>query len=210
MTHQGPNGGYSKGRADTMTGKTDAFSLTGKLLLAMPGMADPRFHRSVIFMCAHDANGAMGLVINNVLPGVDFGTLLGQLNIDTPKELRAAPKLQVLSGGPVESARGFVLHSQEYTQKDTVRIEGGFGVTGTVDALKAIAENRGPEKMLFILGYSGWGAGQLDKELQDNAWLVTEAEAGVIFGTEADHKWDMAIRKMGIDPAMLSGEAGRA
>jgi putative transcriptional regulator len=183
--------------------------LTGKLLLAMPGMGDPRFHRAVIFLCAHDANGAMGLVINHAMPGVDFDQLLGQLDIDAPGP-RLPTGVQVLSGGPVETARGFILHSQEYLQKDTIRIGRTFGITGTIDALRAIAEGKGPKEMLFLLGYAGWGAGQLDRELQDNAWLVADAEADLIFNADADDKWDLAIRKMGIDPAMLSGDAGRA
>ena len=184
--------------------------LTGKLLLAMPGMGDPRFQRAVIFMCAHDANGAMGLVINHVMPGVRFNELLDQLNIEGGAAARPTGDVPVLNGGPVESARGFILHPLGYSRKDTVRIGGRFGVTGTVDALRAIAEGHGPEAMLFILGYAGWTAGQLDRELQENAWLVGEAEPELVFQTDPDGKWDMAIRRLGVDPAMLSGESGRA
>jgi putative transcriptional regulator len=186
--------------------------LTGKLLLAMPGMGDPRFHRAVIFMCAHDANGAMGLVINHILPGLDFRQLLEQLSLGGQPVTGgpSADRLQVLSGGPVESARGFILHSEDYMQKDTVRIGDQFGVTGTVDALRAIARGDGPKRILFILGYAGWGAGQLDRELQDNAWLVVDPDPKLIFETDPDQKWEMAIRKIGIDPTMLSGVAGRA
>jgi putative transcriptional regulator len=187
----------------------DPAYLTGKLLLAMPGMGDPRFQRAVIFLCAHDANGAMGLVINHIMPGVDFDMLLDQLNIDAAAP-RTPTHIKVLSGGPVEAARGFILHSDEYSQKDTIRIDGKFGVTGTIDALRAIAEGKGPKEMLFILGYAGWGAGQLDKELQDNAWLVADAAPDLIFNADADDKWTLAIRQIGVDPAMLSGDTGRA
>jgi putative transcriptional regulator len=183
----------------------DAY-LTGRLLLAMPQMGDPRFHRAVIFMCAHDENGAMGLVLNNVMPGLDLSELLGQLNIDRQPATPAAP---VMNGGPVESARGFVLHSTDFTQPETVRVGPELGVTGTIEALRAIAAGDGPQKMLFMLGYAGWGAGQLDRELQQNAWLVTDADAEIIFG-DAERKWDRAVRKIGIDPAMLSGDAGHA
>ncbi len=183
--------------------------LAGRVLVAMPGMEDPRFHRAVIFVCAHDANGAMGLVLNRVLPGLDLGSLLNQLHIGDAAA--PPPSVQtVLGGGPVEEARGFILHSQDYSQKDTVRVGRDFGVTGTVDALRAIAEGRGPKDMLFILGYAGWTAGQLEQELQENAWLVADADPGLIFYTDPDHKWEAAIRRLGVDPAMLSGAAGRA
>jgi putative transcriptional regulator len=185
--------------------------LTGRLLLAMPGMGDPRFHKAVIFMCAHDENGAMGLVINHTMPGIDLGQLLAQLNIeiDEAAEKRSSG-VPVMAGGPVESARGFVLHSSDFQQNDTIRIDDHLSVTGTVDALKAIAGGDGPQRMLFILGYSGWGAGQLDRELQDNAWLVTDADPEIVLGIKPDQKWDRAVAKLGVDPAMLSGAAGHA
>ncbi|MCB9990014.1 MAG: YqgE/AlgH family protein [Rhodospirillales bacterium] len=183
--------------------------LTGRLLLAMPAMGDPRFHKAVIYMCAHDANGAMGLVINHTLPGVDLGQLLEQLNIH-PEEIKGDVSKPVMSGGPVETARGFVLHSNDFAQDDTIKIDEAFSVTGTIDALRAIASGTGPEKMLFILGYAGWGAGQLDQELQDNAWLVTDPDPDLIFGASAEEKWVKAVQTLGIDPGMLSGEAGNA
>ncbi len=182
--------------------------LTGRLLLAMPAMGDPRFHKAVIYMCAHDENGAMGLVINHTLPGVDLSQLLKQLNI-TPEETKARDSA-VMSGGPVETARGFVLHSNDFEQSDTIKIDEDFYVTGTIDALKAIAGGDGPDKMLFILGYAGWSKGQLDQEMQQNAWLVTDPDPDLIFAAPPEEKWTKAIQKLGIDPAMLSGEAGRA
>lgn len=185
--------------------KKDGY-LTGRLLLAMPQMGDPRFHRAVIFMCAHDENGAMGLVVNNVMPGIDLSELLGQLKIDPRPGTPAAP---VMNGGPVETARGFVLHSDDFAQAETVRVAPHINITGTIEALRAIAAGDGPQKMLFMLGYAGWGAGQLDSELQSNAWLVADADADILFGNP-DDKWDRAVRKIGIDPAMLSGDAGHA
>lgn len=200
----------------TETGKKTADDrqwLTGRLLLAMPGMGDPRFHRAVIFMCAHDENGAMGLIVNNLVPGIDLKQLFQQLNIGIaapPKDSGRRTNGPVMHGGPVETARGFILHSPDFTQTDTIRINESFSVTGTIDALKAVAGGKGPERMLFVLGYAGWEAGQLDQEIQDNAWLVADADPDLIFGGIPDQKWDRAVKKIGVDPAMLSGEAGHA
>ncbi len=185
--------------------------LTGRLLLAMPGIGDPRFHKAVIFMCAHDQNGAMGLVINSRVPGIDLSTLLLQLGINPESNIAQGPSSRpVMSGGPVESARGFVLHTSDFMQPDTVRVDDTLCVTGTIDALRAIAGGRGPRDMLFILGYAGWSAGQLDREIHDNAWLVADAGEGIVFRTDPEHMWDKAIATLGINPAMLSGAAGHA
>jgi putative transcriptional regulator len=194
----------------SMNNESDT-NLSGKFLLAMPGMGDPRFHKAVILVCAHDDNGAMGLVINHMLPGIDLENLLKQLNIATP-EGKASPAagVAVMSGGPVDNVRGFVVHTPEFHQQDTVRINDQISVTGTVDALRAVAIGEGPQQMIFVLGYSGWGPGQLDQELQDNAWLVFDAAPEIIFETEVDQKWDAVIRRMGIDPSMLSNTVGRA
>lgn len=181
--------------------------LTGKLLIAMPHMGDPRFHKAVIFICAHDVNGAMGLVINHTLPGLELDELLSQLHIEGAK---TGGEIPVMSGGPVETGRGFILHKGDFHQIDSLKIESDIYVTGTMDALKAIAQGQGPDEMLFILGYAGWSAGQLDLEMQQNAWLVVDADPDLIFEGDPDQRWDRAIRKMGIDPLMLSGEAGRA
>lgn len=182
--------------------------MTGRILLAMPAMGDPRFHRAVIFICAHDANGAMGLVINQTMPGLEFTELLDQLHI--PADPKRTENRTVLSGGPVEATRGFVLHTGDYAQKDTIRVNDRFSVTGTIDALKAIASGAGPREMLFLLGYAGWGAGQLDQELQENAWLVADSDPRIIFGADPEAKWDEAMKSLGIDAAMLSADAGRA
>ncbi len=185
--------------------------LTGKLLLAMPNLGDPRFNRAVIFICAHDEKGAMGLVINHVLPGLEFSDLLKQLKIASDIHVGLESlHMPVLSGGPVESSRGFLLHSDDFRQKETVTIAGNYSVTGTLEALKEIVRGKGPEKMLFILGYAGWDAGQLEHEIQDNAWLVTDANPDIIFGSSPEHKWNKDAKTIGIKPGMLSHSAGRA
>jgi putative transcriptional regulator len=150
----------------------------------------------------------MGLVINHQLPGVEFKDLLGQLKI--PSNIEVHLPMSVMSGGPVEGARGFLLHSSEFRQGDTITIDNIYSITGTIDALKEVAEGKGPEQMLFILGYAGWGAGQLDQELQENAWLVVDPDPAIIFETVPEKKWERAIQKLGINPAMLSTTAGRA
>lgn len=186
-------------------------TLTGKILLAMPNMEDPRFHRAVILICAHDENGAMGLVLNNRLPGIDLHHLLEQLNIH-PDDAQAVNThdIPVMSGGPVENSRGFILHTNDFSQNDTVSVSDNLSVTGTIDALRAVASGQMPEKMVFVLGYAGWTEGQLDAELQDNVWLVANGDADLIFAVEPAEKWNYGIKKMGIDLALLSGAAGRA
>lgn len=185
--------------------------LKGKLLIAMPSMVDTRFERAVIFMCAHDDEGAMGLVINNTMPEIEFVDLIKQLKIESDIKVDMEKlNMPVMCGGPVESARGFLLHSGDYTNKDTLNVSEDFGVTGTVDALKEVALGDGPDDMLFILGYAGWTAGQLDEEIQQNTWLVVDADPDIIFADSPDDKWQHAVEALGIDPAMLSMTAGRA
>jgi putative transcriptional regulator len=182
--------------------------LTGKLLLAMPEMGDSRFHKAVVLVCAHDANGAMGVVINHTNDDVEFGDLLHQLEIEAEPGQKL--DIPVLTGGPVENSRGFVLHPAEHSQQDSIRIDDRLAITGTVDMLKTIARGDGPQNMLFILGYAGWDAGQLDQEIQHNAWLVLDYDEALIFQTPANRKWNTAIARLGIDPSMLSGVAGNA
>ena len=185
--------------------------LSGKLLIAMPAMSDPRFHRAVIFMCAHDKDGAMGLVLNKPLPDLDFTELLSQLKIDPSDDAPASnADIQILSGGPVENARGFILHSTDFTEPDTVKVGDDYGVTGTIEAIRKITNGDAPENMIFALGYAGWSAGQLDQELQANAWLTLDADEAIVFHDIADEKWDLAIAKLGIDPGLLSTEGGHA
>ena len=180
--------------------------LAGQLLVAMPNMRDPRFERTVIYLCVHNAEGAMGLVINKPVGSLTFPQLLRQLGI--PKESVADRRVHF--GGPVEMGRGFVLHTDEYEQESTVKVRPGYAVTATIDILKAISEGGGPEKALLALGYAGWAPGQLDGEIQANGWLHAPADFGIVFDDELDTKWTRAIGKIGIDLALLSGEAGHA
>ena len=177
------------------------------MLIAMPQMQDQRFTRSVVYLCAHTAEGAMGLVINRLFNSLSFPDLLEQLNI-TPTPL--CDPIRIHFGGPVEAGRGFVLHSTDYLQETTLLVDGNVALTATVDVLKAIAEGRGPRQCLLALGYAGWGAGQLDHEIRENAWLNVPADDDLLFGVELEHKWERAIAKIGVDFSMLSGEAGHA
>ena len=181
--------------------------LTGQLLVAMPAMGDPRFSRSVIYMCVHNEEGAMGLIINKLADTLSFRELLKQLDIEN---LGGAPKLPIHFGGPVETGRGFVLHSSEYNRDGTIEVADGMALTATIDILQDIAEKHGPEKFLLALGYAGWGAGQLDGEIQQNAWLHVPSDLELTFGQDNEGKWEHAIAKIGVNPSLLSGEVGHA
>lgn len=183
--------------------------LTGKLLLAMPSIEDTRFARAVIFMCAHDDKGAMGFMVNHTMPDVGFDKIIEQTGLHSDIEIDVS-QITVMNGGPVEESRGFLLHSTDFEEKDTIRIDRDYGVTGTIDALRSIVSGKGPDQMLFVLGHAGWSAGQLDKELQENSWLVVDPTPELIFDTPIENKWAAALRLLGIDPAMLSPTAGRA
>ena len=181
--------------------------LTGSLLLAMPQMKDDRFMRSVVYVCAHTSDGAMGLVINKIVESVNFPELLDQLNIGPGT---ANNKVRVHFGGPVETGRGFVLHSADYVQDATLVINENFALTATVDILKSIASGEGPKKSILALGYAGWEPGQLDQEIQANGWLSLPADNDLVFETKPNGKWEKAMGKIGIDFNMLSGQAGHA
>ncbi len=181
--------------------------LTGKMLIAMPGMADPRFARTVIYLCSHGPNGAMGLVVNRLFGDADFRMLLEQLGIKPPTGSLDVP---VQFGGPVEMGRGFVLHSGEYLCEETTRISENIAVTATVDVIKDIATGKGPARATVILGYAGWGEGQLEEELKNNGWLTVDADEEILFDRALDTKWDRAMAKMGVCPAMLSNAQGNA
>lgn len=189
--------------------------MDGKLLIAMPAMADDRFTRSVIYMCAHSADGAMGIIINQHAPHIKFSELLEQLNI-TPKENRIdmPPGLEGMAvhvGGPVETGRGFVLHSADYYVDDsTLPIDDGVCLTATIDILRAIADGRGPNQSLLALGYAGWAPGQLESEIQANGWLHCPADSDLLFGRDVDNKYTRALAKIGIDPSRLVNDSGRA
>ncbi|HEY1299446.1 MAG TPA: YqgE/AlgH family protein [Stellaceae bacterium] len=183
-------------------------SLAGQLLVAMPQMGDPRFARSVIYMCAHsDDAGAMGLVINKPIGSLTMGELFDQLDI-TPRA--AALGRPVHFGGPVETGRGFVLHTADYQEEATLHVEGNIAVTATIEILRAIGRGRGPQQSLLALGYAGWGPGQLDAEIQANGWLSVAADDAIVFDPDCDGKWRRALAKLGVDLSMLSTDAGRA
>ena len=182
--------------------------LCGQLLVAMPGMSDPRFERSVILVCAHGADGAMGLIVNKPVKDLSFDSLLDQL--DLPKPV-AGRDIRVHFGGPVERGRGFVLHSPDYDgSPGTIRIGKGLEMTATLDVLEALAQGDGPSQALLALGYAGWGPGQLETEIARNDWMTGSGKNGLIFASDDALKWAGALRDMGIDPVTLSGTAGRA
>ena len=189
--------------------------LDGQLLIAMPVMGDPRFERSVIYMCAHSSEGAMGIIVNRPAGSIDFPGLLAQLDIiktsDHIKLPESAESMKVLKGGPVDTGRGFVLHSSDFFIKDaTLNIDDDICLTATVDILKAIAKGSGPKHAILALGYAGWAPGQLETEIQSNGWLHCDADSDLIFGDDVDEKYGRALRKIGIDPGMLSNDAGHA
>ena len=199
------------------TRKSDANGyLDGQFLVAMPAMTDKRFARSVIYMCAHSVQGAMGLIVNQRAPHITFPELLGQLSIPGGGQWRGRLEpdridLDVHVGGPVETGRGFVLHSSDYFAADsTLPIDDGVSLTATVDILKAIASGKGPDRAILALGYAGWRPGQLESEIQANGWLHCPPDLDLLFDRDLDQKYDRAMSKIGIDPSHLVSEAGHA
>ncbi len=188
-----------------MTDDSDNY-LSGQLLIAMPGMTD-LFARTVVCLCAHNADGAMGLVVNRLNGAITFPDLLAQLGIDSPG---AGRDIQVHFGGPVESGRGFVLHSSDYEQDGTLKVSDLMSLTATIDILRDMAAGGGPRLSMLALGYAGWGPGQLDTEIQANGWLHVEADEKLVFDDDLDGKWERAISKLGFDASMLSGDVGHA
>jgi putative transcriptional regulator len=189
--------------------------LDGQMLIAMPAMNDERFARSVIYVCAHSSDGAMGIVVNHPVANINFPDLLVKLEVIPPAERIQLPSragaVKVLKGGPVETERGFVLHSSDFfMDNSTLPIDDGVFLTWTLDILKAIARGDGPASAILALGYAGWGAGQLENEIQQNGWLHCAADPELIFGNDTDRKYEKALRKIGIDLGMLSSEAGHA
>jgi putative transcriptional regulator len=183
-------------------------SLAGQLLVAMPQMEDPRFARSVVYVCAHSGDaGAMGLVINKVLGSLTMAELFAQLEITLAGPAR---ERRVHFGGPVEPGRGFVLHTDDYREEATLPVAGNIAVTATLDILRAIGTGGGPRHSLFALGYAGWGPGQLDAEIQANGWLWVAADEAIVFDTDHDGKWARALDKLGVNLSSLSSDAGRA
>ncbi len=186
----------------------DAEFLDGRILIAMPGMQDPRFHRSLVYLCAHSADGAMGLIVNKRADDLKLKDLFGKLGIPIGSGIARKP---VHYGGPVEMGRGFVLHSSDYHSGEaTMQVDDGTSMTATLDILHAMATDRGPDRAIIALGYAGWAPGQLEAELQANGWLACPADEALLFGTDEDSKWDKALAKIGVHPAMLSATGGRA
>lgn len=198
-----------------MSGTEATDTLEGQFLIAMPSMADNRFEHSVIYVCSHSEQGAMGLIVNQVARHLSLEELLIQLNIvDDGNAIRLPPQVRdmdVYKGGPVEVERGFVLHSDDFQlNQSTLSIDNGICLTATLEILRALAEGTGPRQAMLALGYAGWGPGQLEEELQANGWLTAPADPEILFDKDAAHKWQRALGSLGIDPAMLFSDAGHA
>lgn len=182
--------------------------LSGQLLIAMPGIGDPRFERALVLVCAHDSSHAMGLAVNRPVEGLTVPDLLKRLEIKCTIEV---PADLVVMGGPVERERGFVLHTDDYRSEFSLQIGSGVALTATREVLEEMAAHSGcPRRSLLALGYAGWGAGQLEDELRQNVWLTCEADETLIFGEDHERKWARALAKLGVDAALLSAAAGRA
>jgi len=186
---------------------TSELTLTGQILIAMPQMSDPRFSQSVIFVCAHTPDGAMGIILNRPLKKPGFAELLKQLDIEPNPPSR---EIRLCTGGPVDNNRGFVLHSPDWLTDGSLDVDGQHVLTASMDKLQAIAAGGGREQCLLALGYAGWGPGQLDDEILKNAWLNAPADDKILFDVDHQSKWQRALAKLRINPAMLSGEAGHA
>jgi len=186
----------------------DSADLTGKILIAMPGMSDDRFAHAVVFLCAHSTDGAMGLILNKPTDELSMKDLLEHLSIEPGAQMR---NLAVHFGGPVEHGRGFVLHDGGYRSEiATLDVRDGFGLTATLDVLEEMAEGRGPDKAVLALGYAGWGPDQLEGELARNDWLTCDADSALVFDTPAERKWETALSRLGVSALMLSSDGGRA
>jgi putative transcriptional regulator len=208
----GPAAGKSKSqrRKDSKRGYLD-----GQMLIAMPSMGDDRFARSLIYMCAHSSEGAMGIIVNQPASHISFPDLLVQLDVVAPADLIQLPPhaggVRILKGGPVETSRGFVLHSSDFfIENSTLPIDEGVCLTATLDILKAIARGDGPKSAVLALGYAGWAPGQLETEINQNGWLHCAADSELIFGADTEAKYEKAFQKIGVDVGMLSSEAGHA
>jgi len=191
----------------TDTETTAGAYFKGQILLAMPTMTDPRFERAVIYICVHNDEGAMGLVINKTLDSIDFRELLGQLDIPAADSAR---DISVHFGGPVQNQRGFVLHSSEYHHAETLTVTEHVGLTANIDILRALGQGEGPERSILALGYAGWGPGQLDSEFYENAWLSVPYDEGLMFEVSERDKWERAFNSIGVDLSVLSSTSGRA
>ena len=183
-------------------------NLSGKFLIAMPAMGDPRFEKSVVLLCSHSPEGTMGLIVNKPIPDLDFPALLDQVGVARGPRMQGVP---VLFGGPVEQGRGFVLHEDDWVSRSgTMPVPGGLAMTATQDVLEALGQGQGPSRALLALGYSGWGPGQLESEIARNDWLTSDAAPDLVFASDHGAKWAAALAGLKIDPLTLSAAAGRA
>lgn len=191
---------------------TSDFSLTGQLLIATPSINDSRFDRAVIFVCAHDENGAMGIVVNHPVPELKFVDLLDKLSIGSDIELpKSVNKMPVLCGGPVDKEeRGFLIHSSDFSQKDTIKVQDNIYITATIDGLLSLNSKKLPRSLAFALGYAGWTAGQLENEVRRNAWLTVPATPELIFEKDKSTTWSNSLSALGIEPSQLTAFAGQA
>ena len=199
----------------TSSAATPGSTLVGRFLVAAPSMPDERFQKSVVFICKHDDDGALGIIVNNKVEDLPLGQVYKQLGIEVAP---AAPEIPVLFGGPVETSRGLVLHSADYKRDETLLIDGGMALTASLEILKDMAGGSGPKRAWLALGHSGWAPGQLDREMQDNAWLVVDGDFELVFDEDLNGKWQRALDRLGgkggpggrFDPASFSHQAGRA
>ena len=191
------------------TSKMENLFLAGKLIIAMPTMSDPRFKRSVVCICAHNEDGAIGIIINKIIESLSFSKIIKQLKLKK-NMTRNDYKDHIYFGGPVETERGFILHSADYSSENSTSINSEISMTASTEILQALIDGNGPNKSIVALGYAGWGPGQLDTEIQSNAWLSVESDLELVFSAKTAEKWDMALEKIGVNPALLSTEAGRA
>ena len=192
---------------DKYLSSSDKLCLTGQLLIAMPGIIDERFDKTLIYICEHSDEGAMGLVVNREITSLSFINLLKQLNIDAKSDLEG---VQLRFGGPVETGRGFVLHSNDYYQDGTFIVNDTTSLTASKDIIQDVALGNGPKRFLLTLGYSGWGPGQLDREFRFNGWLNVDPDEELVFGQNLSLKWKKSLSKLGINSDMLSVTSGRA
>jgi putative transcriptional regulator len=207
--------GSRRGKGRTRSSAPKRGYLDGQMLIAMPSMGDDRFSRSVIYICAHSSDGAMGIIVNQPAANISFADLLVKLDVIPASDLIELPSsaggVKVLKGGPVETERGFVLHSNDfYIENSTLPIDDGICLTATLDILKAIARGNGPANAVLALGYAGWAPGQLESEIHQNGWLHCTADAELVFGKDNEGKYNKALKKIGVEIGMLSGEAGHA
>ncbi len=184
-------------------------NLTGQILIASPQMTDPRFAHTIILICGHDQNGAMGLVLNRLVEELTLQDLLEQLDVSASKYISNTP-IPIYFGGPIEMGRGFVLHSTDYLHEASVKISDSLALTSTIEVLSLISQGLGPEKRILALGYAGWSTGQLEAEIQKNSWLQVEADLDLVFSPYLSDKWQNALAKIGVDPSLLSAQCGHA